>query len=147
MKLSLEIWLANGWVVKQEPSRQEISDLLGVADRDLQSCAVPGLSSDWKLAIAYNAVIALGTAALAAEGYRASRDSRHYRVVQSLELTLRLPARDLTRLDYFRKKRNISDYDRAHAVSDVEAGELMRIAVELRKKAEDWLRKNHPDLM
>ena len=43
-------------------------DLLGVAERDLADCGVPGLSADWRLNISYNAALQLATAALAAAG-------------------------------------------------------------------------------
>jgi len=47
-----------------------------------------GLSADWKLNIAHNAALQAATAALAAAGYRAGRDAHHYRVIQSLQLTV-----------------------------------------------------------
>jgi hypothetical protein len=51
------------------------------------------------------------TAALAAAGYRASRDNHHYRVIQSLELTLGKDAKFIRAFDAFRRKRNVSNYD------------------------------------
>jgi hypothetical protein len=60
-------------LVKHTTSSQEIADLLGVADRDLTD---------------YNAVLQSATAALAAAGYRPSRESHHYRVIQSLAYTI-----------------------------------------------------------
>lgn len=53
--MSLIAWEKNGWLVAHKASPQEIQDLLGVAERDLQDCATKGLSDDWRLAIAYNA--------------------------------------------------------------------------------------------
>ena len=84
MTRSLRDWLRAGWLSEHQPSREEISDLLGVADRDLGDCQSSGLSPDWRLAIAYNAAMQLAVAALAAAGYRASREGHHYRVIQSL---------------------------------------------------------------
>jgi hypothetical protein len=81
--VSLQDWLKDGWLTEHKPSRQEIRDLLGVADRDLADCSTPGLSADWRLNIAYNAGLQLATAVLAAAGYRATRNSHHYRVIQS----------------------------------------------------------------
>src|SRR5207249_9102256 len=69
----------------------------GIRDRNVtgvQTCALPiyrqskDVSDDWRFAIAYNAALQAATAALAAAGYRASRENHHYRVIQSLELTL-----------------------------------------------------------
>jgi hypothetical protein len=76
-----------GSIVTDLTSPQEISDLFAVADRDLEDCRTSGLSADWQMNIAYNASLQLATVALAASGYRASRDAHHYRVIQSLAYT------------------------------------------------------------
>ena len=86
--MSLEDWLSNGWLSAHRTSRQEIVELLGVADRDLADCRSKGLSADWQMNIAYNAALQSATAALAAAGYRPTRDSHHYRVIQSLAYTI-----------------------------------------------------------
>ena len=145
--MSLQEWLVNGWLRAHKTTRQEIRELLAIADRDVENCSVAGLSADWQLAIAYNAALQLATAALAAAGYRAERDSHHYRVIQSLVLTVGMDARRAAQLDGFRKKRNVSDYERAHAISQQEAEEMKRLARDLRAQVEVWLRANHPDLV
>ena len=38
MKVSLQDWLKFGWLKEHKTSRQEIADLLAVADRDLEAC-------------------------------------------------------------------------------------------------------------
>jgi len=68
------------------------------------------------IAIAYNAGLQAATAALAAAGYRATRDNHHYRVIQSLEFTTAPIEGSSTLFDGFRKKRNISSYDLAGRV-------------------------------
>ena len=145
--MSLSDWARNGWLVQHQTSPQEIADLLGVADRDLRDCAVKGLSEDWQLAIGYNAALQCATAALAASGYRASREAHHYRVIQSLTLTIGADAKRVAQLDAFRKKRNIGDYERAGLISEKEAAEMVALAQQLRKQVEAWLRKNHPHLL
>ena len=35
--MDLDDWLNNGWLVRHKASPQEIMDLLGVADRDLEA--------------------------------------------------------------------------------------------------------------
>ena len=87
------------------------------------------------------------TAALAAAGYRASRESHHHRVIQSLEFTLAPERKLIDTFDRFRKKRNISSYDIAGAVSDKEAHEMYELAATLRAKVEQWIRKNHRKLL
>jgi hypothetical protein len=140
-------WARNGWLVEHQTSPQEIADLLGVADRDLRDGAVKDLSEDWRLAIAYNAALQCATTALAACGYRASRDAYHYRVIQSLAHTIGEDATLIAQLDTFRKKRNIGDYERAGLVSDTEAQEMLALARTLRTRVEEWLRQNHSHLL
>jgi hypothetical protein len=147
MNMSLQSWLSNGWLVTHQTSPQEITDLLAVADRDLKDSQTPGLSSDWRLNIAYNAALQAATAALAASGYRAGRESHHYYTIQSLAYTIGASQGIITHFDRFRKKRNIGAYDRAGAVSDQEASEMVLLAQSLRKEIEDWLRKNHPEFL
>lgn len=145
--MSLQEWLRNGWVTEHRTSAQEITDLLLVADRDLADCRVAGLSADWRLNIAYNAALQVATAALAASGYRAVREQHHYRVIQSLALTIGIDAALVDQLDQFRKKRNIGGYERAGLVSDQEAQEMIALAVRLRYMVEDWLRQHYPALI
>ena len=142
--MSLKDWLNSGWLVEHRSSPQEIADLLALADRDLHDCRAPGLSPDWRLNIAYNAALQAATAALAAAGYRAAREAHHYRVIQSLAYTIAADSRRVVQLDAFRKKRNISGYDRASATSDKEAEEMFALAKKIREDVETWLRANHP---
>ncbi len=145
--MSFQAWLSNGWLVAHRTSPQEIFDLLAVADRDMKDSQTPGLSSDWRLNIAYNAALQTATAALAACGYRAARDAHHYRIIQSLAYTIGASPGLVSQFDQFRKKRNIGAYDRAGATSDQEASEMILLAQRLRNEIEDWLRINHPSLL
>jgi hypothetical protein len=145
--VSLQDWLKSRWLIEHQTSRQEIADLLGMADRDLAQCRTPNLSSDWQLNIAYNAALQAATAALAAAGYRAAREAHHYRVIQSLAYTIKADASLIAQLDKFRKKRNIGSYERAGVVSDQEAKEMFVLAKNLRDEVEKWLRSNHPELL
>lgn len=145
--MSLRDWLKNGWLIEHQTSPREIADLLSVVNRDLDNCQTAGLSPDWKLNIAYNAALQMATAALAAAGYRAARDAHHYRVIQSLAYTIRADARLIIQIDGFRKKRNISDYERAGVVSDQEVKEMAILAGNLRVSVINWLRTNYPKLL
>lgn len=49
--------------------------------------------------------------------------------------------------DNCRRKRNVSEYERAGAVSEKEANELLRTAQKLKDQVENWLEKNHPQLV
>jgi hypothetical protein len=58
--MTLTKWLENGWLRRHRTSREEIYDLLGIADRDL-SDAKSTISADWRFGIAYNAALKLCT--------------------------------------------------------------------------------------
>jgi len=147
MNVTLREWLDNTWLVEHKTSPEEIANLLGLADRDLANCRALGLSSDWLLNIAYNAALQMATAALAAAGYRAARDAHHYRVIQSLVYTIGADPSLVLQLDQFRKKRNVSSYDRAGAVSEREAKLMITLANRMRQDVRNWLQAKHPELM
>jgi hypothetical protein len=110
-------------------------------------CGIQGVSADWRLNIAYNAGLQLAKAALAACGYRASREAHHYRAVQSLALTIGLGDDLIRQFNQFRKKRNISDYETAGMVSDQEVKAMTELAILLRRKILEWFSKQHPELL
>jgi hypothetical protein len=145
--MSLLEWQRNGWVTTHTSSPQEIRDLLAVVERDLHDSEARGLSADWRMNIAYNAALQAATAALAAAGYRATRDQHHYRVIQSLRETLNAEPAVVAAFDSFRKKRNISGYERAGLVSDADADEMHAIARGLRDDVVAWLRTHYAGLM
>jgi hypothetical protein len=146
--MTLPKWQAEGLLKAHRTSPKEIAELLAAADQDLADCETPGLSAVWHLNIAYNAALRCATAALAACGYRpAHGEGHHLRTIQSLAYTLGLDAAVVGRLDGFRKKRNISAYNRIGTVSDQEAAEMEALAKCLRKDVEQWLQKHHPDLL
>ncbi len=145
--MTLQDWLRSSWLVAHKTSPQEIKSLLAMVDRDLKSCRASGLSPDWQLAIAYNAALQAAIAALAAAGYRVARgESHHHRAVQSLAQTIGADAAFISKLDKFRKKRNIIDYEQAGTVSEQESGEILQLASDLRVAVEAWLRKEYPAL-
>jgi hypothetical protein len=145
--MSLTDWKAAGWLVEHEPSQDETRSLLGVIDRDLSDSAVAVLSPDTQLGLAYNAALQVGTIALAAHGYRASRERKHDVTIQSLAITIGADPAIVRRLDAFRKKRNIGDYERAGSTSVKEAAELRDLARKLRTAVHEWLNGHHPDLL
>lgn len=145
--MSLNEWLKRGWLTSHKASAGEITELFNVADRDLTDSQAQGLSTDSQLSIAYNAALQMATAALAASGYRAAREAHHYRVVQSLTYTIGAQADLVLQLDGFRKKRNISDYERSGTVSDQEAKEMFNLARTLKTMVTEWLRENHPEFL
>jgi hypothetical protein len=142
--VSLADWLTNGWLIEHETSRQEVQLILLLADRDLADCRNQSLSVDWRFNIAYNAALQCANAALAAAGFRAAKDAHHYRVIQSLKFTIGTEDKKIQKLDAFRKKRNISEYDHAGSVSMTELREMIGLADDLRKSVEAWIVAKFP---
>jgi hypothetical protein len=145
--MSLKQWAENGWLKQHKTTRQEIGNLLKIVDRDLLDAA-GGISSDWRLGIAYNAALKLATILLAAEGYRADRASQHYRTIQSIPLILGEQYRsDADYLDTCRTKRNTIEYDSIGAATNEDSEELSDFVKDFRVVVMDWLRKHHPELI
>lgn len=94
-----------------------------------------------------NAALQAATAALSASGYRAPREMHHFRVIGSLAFTISANPDLIHSFDKFRKKRNISDYEIAGAISEGECKEMIRLAKELTKHITEWLQKSHPQLL
>jgi hypothetical protein len=140
--MSFKQWEQAQYIKPHRTSRQEIADLFGVADRDIAAAQTAHLIADWRLNIAYNAGLQLATA-----GYQAARMGHHYRVIQSLELTLQLDAETIALFDDFRKLRNESDYERAGRVSNTDADEMLQLAIRLRTEVEAWIRRHNPGLL
>lgn len=145
--MTLSDWLKQGWLAKHPTSVQEITDLLVLVERDLTASRTADLDADWRFNIAYNAALQAATAALAASGYRAEREAHHYRVLQSLALTIGADDALVQQLDRFRRKRNLGAYERAGLVSNQEAEEMCAIAAQLRDLVVAWLQKEHPELI
>jgi hypothetical protein len=145
--MSLQRYLENSWIRAHETSREEIADLLAIADRDIDQSRTPGLGPEWRFAIAYNSALQLATAALAAAGYQGERQNKHMRTIECLEFTLALDSREVGFLDRCRRKRHTNVYDQVGAVSDGEAMEMVEFAVRLRERVLAWLREQHPELV
>jgi len=144
--MSLIDWQKNEWLKPHQTSRNEIQNLLKIIDRDLLDSQLVDLSLDWKFAISYNAALQCCTIALYCTGFKPGRgQSEHYRVIQSLPLTMGKKFQEMS--DYLnacRNKRNISDYDAAGTISQQEAQELSEAAVELFDDLKNWLLENYP---
>jgi hypothetical protein len=145
--MSLENWLAEGKLTAHRTGKEEIASLLAVVDRDLADARATGISSDRRFATAYGAALTVAIAALAAGGYRAASEGHHYWAIQSLTYTLDLDAVTVEQFNKFRKKRNISDYERVGVVSRQEMEEMINLAQVLRDKLKAQLKATHPELL
>jgi len=69
------------------------------------------------------------------------------RVIESLEHTIGAPGNTIRSLLALSKKRNVSNYDVAGAVSEQELDQVIKLATELRVQVNEWIEKNHPALL
>ena len=145
--MNLKQWADNGWLRPHRTSRQEVSGLLAIVQRDLED-ANGEISADWRFGIAYNAALKLCTILLHASGYRPEKNLAHYRTLASLPLTLGTErSADAAYLDTCRSKRNTVEYDTAGAATQQDAEELIAFVGNLRNDVVDWLKSNHPELL
>lgn len=143
--MSLEDLYNQGRLKKHKTSAKEIKDLLQVIDRDLKDAEIKGLSADRRFAIAYNAALQLATITLYCRGYRPFGLGHHFTVFQAMKESMGDDYADLA--DYFdacRVKRNVTDYDRAGGISEVEADELLKEASQFREIIVNWLKSYYP---
>jgi hypothetical protein len=113
---------------------------------DYEKAVRAKLSSDVQLGLAYDAIRACGTAALRAAGYRVVRgNNEHYRTIEALEFSIDPERKIIPILDKLRKKRNIGSYDDYGLVSQGEADACGKLALQMRKDVERWIRAGYPD--
>lgn len=146
--MSFESLLAEGRLRRRRTSREDIHQLLRLADRDLADAAVEGLSADRQFLIASEAALTLATIPLFRAGYETHGSGHHW---VTFELLPHVMGSDQAALAaYFgscRTKRNVGTYDRGGEISDSEADELLAEAARFRSQIEQWLRANHPELI
>lgn len=144
--MSLQDWAKAGWLKPQTPTRELITKIFGVVDRDLDD-SKRNLSPDGQFNIAYNASLQLCAIVLLAEGWRPDKLNAHHRTISALPLIMGADRQDdADYLDACRAKRNGLEYDAAGKVSVKEAKELREFAAELRGRVVGWLAETHPEL-
>lgn len=145
--MSLKIWADNGWLQAHETTPAEIAELMAVATRGLRDAQIEELSPDARVGLAYQAALAAGAAALAAAGYRATRERHHERVIDSLLHTLRVEPTLVRDLHRWRRARNTMTYERLGTVTPAGAGEFVKLAGNLENRISNWLASEHPELI
>lgn len=144
MRMNLKGLLDQGRLRQHKTSKKEIGNLLALVRRDIKDAKVEGLSTDRKFACAYNAVLQLATILLYCKGYEPERLGHHFTVFQTMKIIM--GNNYYTLADYFdscRSKRNITDYDYAGTISDLEARELIEEAEKFLEVTLNWLKKNY----
>ncbi len=147
--MSLENWVTNRWLEKRAADREEIARLLAVADGhldDYRKAVASEMSPDAQLSLAYDAIRISSTAALRAAGYRVVRgNNEHYRTLDALEFSIDPERKLIPTLDALRRKRNTGAYDDYGLVSQGEADQAGKLAEQVRKLVDEWIRKYHAD--
>jgi hypothetical protein len=146
--MSLQSLLADGRIRSHRSSAREVADLLRMVGRDLADASVIQLSTDRRFATAYNAALLLATIVLHAAGYRTASTGHHWATFHVLPEVLGPDSQ--ARADYLdgcRAKRNVSDYDRAGAISEQELLELTEEVRTFHRDILEWLRTYHPALL
>ncbi|MDX1962510.1 MAG: SAV_6107 family HEPN domain-containing protein [Pirellulales bacterium] len=145
--MSWNTLLTEGKVTPHQTSRNELADLRGVVARNLADAAIPGLSTDNRFAIAYQAALLAAKMAIACAGYRVKGEGAHRTTFVALKLAL---GRQYGKMaDYFdrcRRIRNDLVYDTEGVVSANDAEELFNTATQFAQSVENWIAKTHPNL-
>jgi hypothetical protein len=144
--MSLNYWAEQGWIEKVVTRKEDIQNLLNLAERNIDEAVDCAHHNDWKFNILYAVIINLASCALRSEGYRIKSSSGHYYDIHSLEYTLGLDSELINLLDSYRKKRNIATYELEGMVSEEEVGEIEEVVRKLFAGVKSWLKVNHPDL-
>lgn len=129
------------------PDRAAIGRLLAAAGRNLADAQLAGLSAENRFDAGYKAIMQCAMAALQANGYRTltSQPGHHQTALQTLPLTIGLPAERLIVLDALRKQRNLADYQ-GDPVPELTAAECFRQAQQLLAEVKAWLAAHKPKL-
>jgi uncharacterized protein (UPF0332 family) len=132
MKMKYDALLKLGKIKKQQISREEIERALFRAERDLKTArSVMAGDWDWGFAIAYNAVLQASRAFMFAEGYRPTTREGHKNTFAFMRVAMGKSYEDLiTYFDRVRNKRNQAMYDVAGMISEAEAKNLFKMAVD-----------------
>lgn len=147
--MTLHEWRDNGWIREFEPSREDIANLLSLAERELNDASVTELSPDGRFDHAYAAVRVLCQVALHAAGFAVLKGGReHERTLESLKFTLGGDwSTDADYFDQCRRMRHKSLYERSGVARESDVSELLDAAKRLHVALRAWLTKEHPTLL
>ena len=146
--MSLKDWLDNGWLKPHQTDRQEITNLLGIVERDLTDAMLEGLSVDWKFGIAYNAALKLCTIMLYTQGYRLENALAHYRTIMALkEIGDGSWEEYAIYLNACRMQRNIMEYDKSNVITADEATKIIDFSRRFHVEVKNYLQQKYPHLL
>jgi hypothetical protein len=137
--MSIDNFLKNGILVKQDSSRDEISDLIKIVERDFEDSAQTEISNDWQFGIANNAALKLANILVQASGYRVKGQGHHMNTIAMIPLILGNHKKDdADYLDACRRKRNIVEYDCVGGATTEDVKELREFVQEFQKEVLTW---------
>lgn len=140
--MNLELWEKNQWLDIHSPTDSEVTALIETAEHAIsQAETLDGLSSAWKMKMAYDAILCCARACLFRSGYRVSRTGDHYHEIQSLEVTVRITSKTVDMLDGFRQRRNAATYESFEIISEDEAENALVEAKSLLENVKSWLNR------
>lgn len=119
----------NGIIEPVTVDAAEIANLLRVARRDIATAeSLLGTDFDWAFAVAYNAVLQSSVAYMAQCGFRPANRNKHYNTFRFMKQALSDEQELASRLQRFRKKRNITVYESVGAVGETEVRDIIAFA-------------------
>jgi hypothetical protein len=129
-------------------SRETVARLLSGAKAHIADAQATNISAETRFGAAYTAVRMLADVALNANGYRTltSRSGHHQTAIQTLPLTIGLPAPTVQVLDALRKQRHVTEYS-GDLVPESAVLECVMQAQALQAAVRAWLKKNQPKLL
>lgn len=146
--MTLQNWANNGWLKPHQTSKQEITQLLEIVDRDLKDAKQRKISADWRFGIAYNAALKLCTILIYIESFKPEKALAHYRTLQALPLILGSEKEDdADYLNSCRAKRNIVEYDYVGGATDANANELIVFVKDLKEDVLEWIKLKYPQYL
>ncbi|CAG1018159.1 hypothetical protein BURC_02895 [Burkholderiaceae bacterium] len=130
------------------PAQATVARLLAAAKRQIADAQSAAISTETRFAAAYTAIRMLADAALNANGYRTltSRPGHHQTAIQTLPLTMGVPAQTVQVLDALRKQRHLTEYS-GDLIPDSALQEAVLQANALLAWTHGWLRREHPELL
>lgn len=147
MHEALKPLIEAGWLEEQPTSAEEISGLLGIAERRLEELEGTLKYPDSIFTLAYDAVRCTATVVLRAHGLRAKQARHHGMTFEALHrLTIPGLSDKARYYDDCRRKRGRLEYDSAGDVSSAEAEDLRREAARFTAAVRQWLSSKHPEL-
>lgn len=140
--MTLNDWAKNNWLKPHTTSKEEISGLFSIVERELKDSELQDISHDGKFSHAYRAALTLATILLYASGYMPEKgQSHHFRTIASIpEILGRETKDDADYLQNCRTIRNSAEYDAANEASEESANELVEFAKGFDKTVRTWIK-------